>query len=80
MNFYLAAVDEALKHPGNQPSIGLILCKTRQGDREYALRGTSNADGDRRVYPLMGSQELKAVCRRLKKLRPGSRKAEQSAK
>ncbi len=28
MNFYLAAVDDLLKHPSDQPSIGLILCKS----------------------------------------------------
>lgn len=39
MNFYLSAVDDRLRHPEDKPSIGLILCKTR--DRlivEYALR------------------------------------------
>jgi predicted nuclease of restriction endonuclease-like (RecB) superfamily len=39
MNFYLAAVDDQLRHPDDQPSLGLILCRTR--DRmiaEYALR------------------------------------------
>jgi predicted nuclease of restriction endonuclease-like (RecB) superfamily len=42
MNFYLSVVDDLLKHPGDQPSIGLILCKDK--DRvivEYALRDTS---------------------------------------
>jgi hypothetical protein len=39
MNFYLSAVNDLLRHPDDQPSIGLILCKTK--DRiiaEYALR------------------------------------------
>lgn len=39
MNFYLSAVDDLLRHPDDRPSIGLILCKTK--DRviaEYALR------------------------------------------
>lgn len=39
MNFYLAAVDAQLRHSDDQPSIGLILCRTH--DRliaEYALR------------------------------------------
>jgi predicted nuclease of restriction endonuclease-like (RecB) superfamily len=39
MNFYLSAVNDLLRHPDDQPSIGIILCKTR--DRfvaEYALR------------------------------------------
>jgi predicted nuclease of restriction endonuclease-like (RecB) superfamily len=39
MNFYCSAVDDLLKHPTDQPTIGLILCQTK--DRilaEYALR------------------------------------------
>jgi hypothetical protein len=39
MNFHLSAVNDVLRHPGDQPGIGLILCKTN--DRfvaEYALR------------------------------------------
>ncbi|HSU33687.1 MAG TPA: PDDEXK nuclease domain-containing protein [Bryobacteraceae bacterium] len=27
MNFYLAAVDDRLRHPDDQRSIGLIICK-----------------------------------------------------
>ena len=30
MNFYLSAVDSLMKHPTDSPSIGLILCKTRE--------------------------------------------------
>jgi predicted nuclease of restriction endonuclease-like (RecB) superfamily len=42
MNFYLAAVDDLLRHPDDQPSIGLILCKTKNRIiAEYALRNTS---------------------------------------
>lgn len=39
LNFYLSAVDSQLRHADDQPTIGLLLCKTR--DRiiaEYALR------------------------------------------
>jgi predicted nuclease of restriction endonuclease-like (RecB) superfamily len=46
MNFYLSAVNDILRHPDDQPSIGLILCKTR--DRvvaEYALRDVSKPIG-----------------------------------
>lgn len=46
MNFYLSVVDDLLKHPSDQPSIGLILCKDK--DRvivEYALRDTSKPMG-----------------------------------
>lgn len=39
LNFYLTAVDKLLRHPDDQPSIGIMLCKGR--DRvvaEYALQ------------------------------------------
>ncbi len=39
MNFYLSAVDDMLRHPDDRPSIGLILCKTKnQLVAEYAIR------------------------------------------
>lgn len=39
MNFYLSAVDDLLRHTDDQPSIGLILCKTKNRIvAEYALR------------------------------------------
>jgi predicted nuclease of restriction endonuclease-like (RecB) superfamily len=46
MNFYLPAVDDLLRHPDDKPSVGLIICKTK--DRivaEYALRNTGYAIG-----------------------------------
>jgi hypothetical protein len=46
MNFYLSAVNDLLRHEDDQPSIGLILCKTR--DRvvaEYSLRDVSKPIG-----------------------------------
>ena len=46
MNFYLAAVDDLLKHPSDQPSIGLILCKSKDEIVvEYALRNTTTPMG-----------------------------------
>ena len=42
LNFYLAVVDDKLRHPDDAPSIGLILCKDKnQMAAEYALRGTT---------------------------------------
>ena len=42
LNFYLSAVDDLLRHPDDQPSIGLVLCKDREDIvAEYALRGTT---------------------------------------
>jgi predicted nuclease of restriction endonuclease-like (RecB) superfamily len=39
MNFYLSAVDDLLRHPDDQPSIGIILCKAKNKVvAEYALR------------------------------------------
>jgi predicted nuclease of restriction endonuclease-like (RecB) superfamily len=46
MNFYLSAIDDMLRHPDDQPSIGLILCENK--DRfvaEYALRGINKPIG-----------------------------------
>lgn len=46
MNFYLSAVDELLRHPDDQPSIGLILCKSKnQVIAEYALRDMNKPIG-----------------------------------
>lgn len=39
LNFYLTAVDKLLKHPDDKPTIGLLLCKTKnQVVAEYALQ------------------------------------------
>ncbi|MEW5886820.1 MAG: PDDEXK nuclease domain-containing protein [Pseudomonadota bacterium] len=39
LNFYLSAVDSQLKHPSDNPSLGLLLCKSRDKVvAEYALR------------------------------------------
>lgn len=39
LNFYLSAIDSQIKHPTDQASIGLILCKTKDSvEAEYALR------------------------------------------
>ncbi len=39
MNFYLSAVDDLLRHPNDNPSIGILLCKTKNKVKaEYALR------------------------------------------
>ncbi len=39
MNFYLSAADDLLRHPDDKPSIGIILCKSKNKVvAEYALR------------------------------------------
>jgi predicted nuclease of restriction endonuclease-like (RecB) superfamily len=46
MNFYLSAVDDLLRHPGDEPTIGLILCKNKkQLIVEYALRDSNKPIG-----------------------------------
>lgn len=44
INLYRAAVDDLLRHPDDQPTIGLLLCKGRNRlVAEYALDGLENA-------------------------------------
>lgn len=39
MNFYVSAVDDLLRHPDDQPTIGMILCKSKNKViAEYSLR------------------------------------------
>lgn len=46
MQLYLAAIDDQVKTPADGPSIGLILCKTRNSViAEYALRDASKPMG-----------------------------------
>lgn len=46
MNFYLSAVDDLVKHPSDQPSIGLILCKSKNNVlAEYTLRDMTKPIG-----------------------------------
>jgi hypothetical protein len=46
MNFYLSAVDDLLRHPDDKPSIGIILCMTKNRVvAEYALRDLSKPVG-----------------------------------
>jgi predicted nuclease of restriction endonuclease-like (RecB) superfamily len=46
MNFYLSAVDDQLRHSADAPTIGIILCKTRNRVIvEYALRESARPMG-----------------------------------
>jgi predicted nuclease of restriction endonuclease-like (RecB) superfamily len=46
MNMYLSAVDDLLKHPDDQPAIGLLLCRSKKKlIVEYALRGFTRPIG-----------------------------------
>jgi predicted nuclease of restriction endonuclease-like (RecB) superfamily len=46
LNFYLAAIDAQIKAPDDQPTIGLLLCKTKNKlVAEYALSGIAKPMG-----------------------------------
>lgn len=46
MNFYVAVVDDKLRHPDDQPTIGLILCKSKsRTTAEYALQNINTPIG-----------------------------------
>ncbi len=46
INFYLSAVDDLIKHESDQPSIGLILCKSKSNVlAEYTLRDMTKPIG-----------------------------------
>lgn len=46
VNFYISAVDDLLRHPDDQPTIGLILCTSKSKTVvEYALRNLNTPIG-----------------------------------
>ena len=46
MNLYLSAVDDLMRHPADEPTIGLLLCKSKEHlVVEYALRGVNKPMG-----------------------------------
>jgi predicted nuclease of restriction endonuclease-like (RecB) superfamily len=46
LNMYLAATDDLLRHPDDKPTIGLLLCRTKnQLVVEYSLRGVQSPIG-----------------------------------
>lgn len=46
LNMYLAAVDDQLRHPDDQPTIGLLLCRSKNRlVAEYALSGCTQPIG-----------------------------------
>lgn len=46
INFYVNAVDDLLKHPDDQPTIGMVLCKSKENTVvEYSLKGINTPIG-----------------------------------
>ncbi len=72
MNFYLSALDDILKRPEDNPSIGLILCRSHNKLKvEYSLKDTNKPLG-------VASYELtKALPEQLQKALPSIEELEQ---
>ncbi len=46
INFYISAIDELIRHPDDQPTIGLILCTSKSKTvMEYTLRNLNTPIG-----------------------------------
>lgn len=46
INFYVNAVDDLLRHSYDQPTIGMVLCKSKENTIvEYSLRGINTPIG-----------------------------------
>ena len=46
LNFYLTAVDREIKHPDDNPTIGLVICRSKDGVvAEYSLDGMNKPIG-----------------------------------
>lgn len=46
MNFYLSATDDLLRHSEDRPSVGIILCKSKNAIvAEHALRSSGKPIG-----------------------------------
>jgi predicted nuclease of restriction endonuclease-like (RecB) superfamily len=73
MNFYLSALDDLVRPPEGRPSIGIILCRTKDRTTvEYALRDTTKPIGVS-AYRLTSSlpEELRGALPTLEDLEQG---------
>lgn len=71
INFYLSAVDAELKHDTDNPSIGIILCKTKDKViAEYALRDIAKPIG------ISEYKIVKAIPKELKSSLPSAEEIE----
>jgi predicted nuclease of restriction endonuclease-like (RecB) superfamily len=71
MNFYLSVLDDRLRHTGDQPSVGIILCKSRDKIvAEYSLRDIAKPIG------VSGYRLIEALPKDLKGNLPTARELE----
>ena len=46
LNFYLNVIDDQMKHENDNPTIGMIICKTKNTiEAEYSLKGIDKPIG-----------------------------------
>lgn len=68
MNFYLSALDDLIKTETDNPSIGLVLCRSKDNIiAEYALRGMSQPIGisEYQLKSLPSKRELQQILNKL---------------
>ena len=71
LNFYISAVDDQIKTPQDNPTIGLLLCRTKSNVKaEYALRGITQPLG-------IAEYETERIMRDVKSSLPSIEKIEQ---
>ena len=61
LNYYISAIDDLVKMPEDNPTIGLLLCRTKNNTKvEYALRGMTQPLGVAEYQTNKMIEELKS--------------------
>lgn len=61
LNYYISAIDDLVKMPEDNPTIGLLLCRTKNNTKvEYALRGMTQPLGVAEYQTSRMIEELKS--------------------
>ena len=61
LNYYISAIDDLVKMPEDNPTIGLLLCRTKSNTKvEYALRGMTQPLGVAEYQTTKMIEELKS--------------------
>ena len=61
LNYYISAIDDLVKMPEDNPTIGLLLCRTKNNTKvEYALRGMTQPLGVAEYQTSKMIEELKS--------------------
>jgi len=63
MNFYLSAVNDLLRHPDDQPSIGIILCKT-MGAVRCRICASGHQQAHRHIRIPLGREPTRKIARK----------------